>query len=75
MGKQVTISLDGKQAEKLERFAASMKESPDDTMAELVTDALEQVERKGIDMSELLQRCLANMEEEAGPPHIAAVFH
>ena len=76
MGKPITVSLDDEQAEKLERFAAGMKESPDQAMAELVEDKLEQVDfKKGAEMAEMLRRVLANLEEEAGPPQIAAVFH
>lgn len=75
MGKPITVSLDDEQAETLERFAAGMKESPDQAMAELFEDALDQLNNKGISMAELLERCRANMEEEAGAPQIAAVLH
>lgn len=75
MGKPITVSLDDEQAEKLERFAAGMKESPDQMMVELLEDALDQLKHKGISMTELLERCRENMEEEAGAPRNAAVLH
>ena len=76
MGKPITVSLDDEQAEKLERFAAGLKETPDQAMAELVEDALDQIKHKGMSKAELLERCLAKKDEEAaGPPQIAAVLH